>query len=510
MTLSETGRDLALVRSEQVFRLALRATGSLCYEWNVESGRVDWFGDIEDALGLEPGGLPRTLAGWEAVIHPDDRDAVISTVMAAVDEGRRFDTNYRVLRADGQIRYWRDQGAALEHGDGLGTVIVGACTDITEQQHTEAQLRQSQKLEAVGLLAGGIAHDFNNLLSVIQGYGELLRDEFEDHEAGAELVDEVMHATRRASTLTRQLLTFSRRQVLQPRTLDVCAVMQGMHDMLHRVIGEDVTLSLQADRDTPKVQADLGQLEQVIMNLVVNARDAMVSGGTLQLHTGCTPEGWAFLEVRDTGMGMSSDVLARIFEPFFTTKPAGRGTGLGLSTVHGIVMQSGGNISVQSDVGVGSVFRVELPPATAQEAFNTPPEPGVIATGGGEMVLLVEDEFVVGSLIRRLLGDLGYDVILTSNVTEALEEITKAPRAVDLVITDMIMPGGSGRDLADALALSHPQVPVLFMSGYTADMLNRHGGGLSPNMAFLEKPFTQETLARAVRDTIARGPIPMA
>jgi len=510
MTLSEVRRDDALVRSEHVFRLALSATGALCYERHVESGRVDWFGDIEHALGLEPFRLPRNLAGWHGVIHPDDHDRVMSTILAAVHARRRFDIHYRVRRADGQIRHWRDQGTPLDEAGATQTVIVGACTDVTEQHHAEAQLRQAQKLEAVGLLAGGIAHDFNNLLSVIQGYGELLRDEFADDAPGAGLVDEVMHATRRASTLTRQLLTFSRRQVLQPRALDMCAVVQAMHALLQRVIGEDVELTLHTADDTPDVHADPGQLEQVIINLAVNARDALTPGGALQLHTGRTDSGWAFLEVRDNGAGITSDVLPRIFEPFYTTKPAGRGTGLGLSTVHGIVHQSGGSISVHSEVGVGSTFRVELPPVTSQEAFAAPAAPRASDAVGGELVLLVEDEPVVALLIRRLLRDVGYDVMLTSNVTEAIVEITNAERAVDLVITDMIMPGGSGRDLAEQLAVTHPHVPVLFMSGYTADMLNRHGGGLSPNMAFLEKPFTQETLAHAVRETIARGPMPVS
>lgn len=509
MTPSPARRDDAIARSEQVFRLALSATGSLCYEWDVASGRVDWFGDIEDALGLESGRLPRTLAGWQAVIHPDDHDHVMSTMMAAVHARQRFDIHYRVLRADGQLRYWREQGAPLDDETATSPVIVGACTDMTEQQRTDEQRRQSQKLEAVGLLAGGIAHDFNNLLSVIQGYGELLRDEFEDHEPGAGLVDEVMHATRRASTLTRQLLTFSRRQVLQPRTIDLCVIVHTMHELLHRVIGEDVTLTLHADPDTPHVHADPGQVEQVIMNLVVNARDAMISGGTLELRTGRTRAGRALLEVRDSGSGIPRDVLPRIFEPFFTTKPAGRGTGLGLSTVHGIVLQSGGTIAVESEEGTGSVFRIELPAATSPEIVVAAATPRSIDAVGGELVLLVEDEPVVAALIRRLLRDVGYDVLISSSMADALTEIARAPRPVDLVITDMIMPGGSGRDLADELARTHPQVPVLFMSGYTADMLNRHGGGLSPGMAFLEKPFTQDTLTRAVRDTIARGPLPM-
>ncbi len=506
MTSPHTTRDDALARSERVFRLALEATGSLGYEWNVDTGDVEWFGGIEQALGLEPGRLPRTLAGWQAVIHPDDHDGVMTTMMAAVHARRPFDIDYRVLRADGQVRYWREHGAALDD-DGPHTIIVGACMDVTDQQRVEEQLRQSQKLEAVGLLAGGIAHDFNNLLSVIQGYGELLRDEFTHQPSSVELVDEVLHAVRRASTLTRQLLTFSRRQVLKPRVLDVRTVMHDMHGLLQRVIGEDLQLEVCVADDTPNVLADLGQLEQVIMNLAVNARDAMARGGLVELRTGATDGGWMFLEVCDTGVGITPDVQSRMFEPFFTTKPSGRGTGLGLSTVHGIVHQSGGRIVVQSEPGVGSTFRVELPPI-AEHAVDTAREaPAPRPVESGRLVLLVEDEPVVAALIRRLLRDLGYEVLVANAVPEALAILAEIPRTVDLVITDMIMPGGSGRDLADQLAVTHPAVPVLFMSGYTADMLDRHGGGLSPHMAFLEKPFTLDTLSRAVRDTIANGPV---
>jgi PAS domain S-box-containing protein len=515
MTFSEARRDDALVRSEQVFRLALSATGSLGYEWNVGTDRVDWFGDVEGALGLEPSRLPRTLAGWQAVIHPDDLDRVMSTMMAAVNAGARFDVTYRVLRADGQIRTWRDQGAPLDDAGATHPVIVGACTDVTEQLRTEELLRQSQKLEAVGLLAGGIAHDFNNVLSVIQGYGELLRDEFDDDEPGAELVDVVMQATRRASTLTQQLLTFSRRQLLQPGTLDLRAVVTAMQGVLRHVLGDELTLTMHAEPDTPLVHVDLGQLEEIVMNLAVNAREAMHPGGTLQLHTGRTDRGWAFLEVRDNGRGIAPEVLARIFEPFYSTKTSGRGAGLGLSTVHGIVHQSGGTIAVQSTVGMGSTFRVELPPVASHAPGAEPPVVSAPASqssavGTGELILLVDDEPVVATLIQRLLRDVGYEVLLAGSMTDALRELAGATRAVDLVLTDMIMPGGSGHELAAQLALTHPHVPVLFMSGHTAEMLQRRGGGLRAEMAFLKKPFTQATLVDAVRATIARGPAPVA
>ena len=495
-----------LSRSERVARIALDATGSLGYEWHVASGFVEWFGDIEHALGLEAGSLPRTFSGWAAVIHEDDHDRVTSTMMAAVNARESFDISYRVRRADGEVRHWRERGRPLDdvidQGDDASLVIVGACSDVTSQQHAEDQLRQSQKLEAVGLLAGGIAHDFNNLLSVIQGYGELLRDEFTEDDDGAELVDEVLHAVRRASSLTRQLLTFSRRQVLQARVLDVRIVLTDMTGLLQRVIGEDLRILLHAGDDTPLVFADQGQLEQVIMNLAVNARDAMARGGEVHLRTGRTSDGWALIEVRDTGAGIPPEVQERMFEPFFTTKPAGRGTGLGLSTVHGIVHQSGGRISVHSVLGTGTTFRVEFPPASGVTVPVKTPTPLSSQTIRGQLILLVEDEPIVASLIRRLLRDLGYDVLMANSVPEATSVLRDSARTPDLVITDMIMPGGSGRDLADQLAVTHPGMPVLFMSGYTSDMLDRHGGGVSPQMAFLEKPFTLETLARAVRDAM--------
>ncbi len=491
-----------------MLQLALESTNSHGYAWDTISDDLTWLGDATSAhpgqaLGLDR--LPNTRAELQARLHPDDRPDVEAALTAALAAREPFQLTYRVLGTGDSMRFWLDRGRPLPSTGDAPLTIVGSFSDVTEQHAVQSQLLQSQKLDAVELLAGGIAHDFNNLLSVIQGYGELLRDEFSASAPGLELLDEVLHAVRRATSLTRQLLIFSRRQVVHPQLLDVRDVVQGMYTLLERLLGEDLRLELHLPASMPRVFADPGQLEQVIINLAVNARDAMAHGGTIQLRLGETSQGWAFLEVRDTGTGIPADVQTRMFEPFFTTKPSGSGTGLGLSTVHGIVHQSGGTIVVDSEPGVGTTLRVELPPSSTEGTAAAPPtETTTPRTDrmSGELILVVEDEPVMAALVRRLLRNLGYDVMLANSVPEALFELSQLEQAPDLVITDMIMPGGTGRELAASLATSHPGVPVLFMSGHTEDALARHGGGRSAGMAFLEKPFTQDALARAVRSSI--------
>ncbi len=494
----------ALARSEQRFRLAIQASGSLAYEWHIGRGTVEWFGDVDGALGLPPGALPRTLDGWERMLHPDDRGWVTTTLAAACEAREPFTISYRVIRADGSVRWWREHGLympAAAPGDG---VFVGACTDFTSQRAGEEQLRHAQQLEAIATLAGGMAHDVNNLLSVVTGYGELLRDQLQGRDAGLELLDEVMQAVHRTGTLTRHLLAFSRRQVLHPRVVAIGPVVNGFTDVLRAVAGPDVRVTVRVSADAPTVRIDPAQLEQVLVHLVTNAREAMRDGGELHVTVGRDARGDARLEVRDTGRGMSAELQSRIFEPFFTTKPGGRGTGLGLSAAYGIVQQHGGTITVTSALGAGTTFFITLPATTAptEPAGATAPVSSAPASTG-ERVLVVEDDAVFALLMRRLLVALGYEVMLAGSVQEAMQHLAAAPSPVDVVITDVIMPGGSGLELAGQLALSHPQVPVLFMSGYTAEQLERTGRGVRSSLALLEKPFTQEQLGRAVRDALA-------
>ena len=386
--------------------------------------------------------------------------------------------------------------------------------DITDRKQLEGQLRQAQKMEAIGRLAGGVAHDFNNVLTAIFGYVDLLREEVPaDSSAQADLA-EVRKAAERAAALTRQLLAFSRQQVLESVVLRLNDLIEDFEKMLRRVIGEDVMLRLALAKDAGNVRADPGQLHQVLMNLVVNARDAMPTGGSLiietanadlteqyaELHQPVIPGRYVMIAVSDSGMGMSPEVKARIFEPFFTTKEKGRGTGLGLSTVYGIVKQSGGYIWAYSEVGRGTTFKIYLPRVDAPaEPLSKPREDGSVA--GTETILLAEDDPILRPLARALLEKLGYTVLEGEDAQSALAAARTHTGPIHLLVADVVMPGSSGRELARRLAELRPETKVLFVSGYTDDAIVHHGM-LEPGLNFLQKPFTPAVLARKVREVL--------
>jgi len=382
---------------------------------------------------------------------------------------------------------------------------------------SEEALRQSQRLESLGTLAGGVAHDFNNLLSVILGYAQMGASALPAGSREADDLAQITQAADRASGLVRQLLAFSRRQVLQPQVLDLNRVVHGMESMLKRLIGEHIFLKTRLDPALARIKADPGQVEQVIMNLVVNARDAMPDGGTVIIETANVaydapadgaegmPTGPAvMLTVHDTGMGMDEATSQRVFEPFFTTKAPGKGTGLGLSTVYGIVRQSGGVITVESAPGQGCTFRLWFPQCIEEAAGH-----GVAAVEppprGSETVLVVEDEGQLRSLVRRALADLGYTVLVAANGLEALDVAAEHQGPIHLLVTDVVMPHLSGRELAVRLAASRPDMRVLFISGYTEEAIARHGV-LAPGTVFLQKPVTPDRLARMVRDILDGAP----
>jgi PAS domain S-box-containing protein len=391
--------------------------------------------------------------------------------------------------------------------------VFGIAKDLSAQRELEAQLRQAVKMEAVGRLAGGVAHDFNNLLTVIQSYGTFVAAELPEGSHLRADVDEVLKAADRAAALTRQLLAFGRRQMLQPRRLDVNQTVAAVAGMLRRLIGEDVALETACWGGVWPVYADPGQLEQVLMNLAVNARDAMPNGGTLRLRTAnesfvvrpagthpALPAGdYVAIAVEDTGSGMGPEVLPHLFEPFYTTKEPGKGTGLGLATVYGIVEQSGGGIAVATTPGRGSRFTVLLPRSDAREDVAGRVSSAV--PGGDETILLVEDEAKVRMAVRRMLERQGYTVREAASGAEALRLIDDADVRLDLVLTDVVMPELSGRAMAERIAVVRPGLRVLYMSGYTDDEMLRRGL-TQPGTAFLEKPFTGERLARAVRDAL--------
>ena len=420
----------------------------------------------------------------------------------------------RCARQDGTLVDVSVSAAALRGTGGvLGTVWVMA--DVTERKMIEEQLRHAQKMDAVGQLAGGVAHDFNNLLTVITSYGQFLLNALPQQDPRHSDANQITQAAARAATLTRQLLAFSRRQVLQPQVLDLNEVIGDMQKLLRRVISENISLVTQFENGIGAVRADRGQIEQVVMNLVVNARDAMPTGGVLAIstrvvhldaayarrHAGVTPGRHVVFAVRDTGVGMDAATQQRIFEPFFTTKEKGKGTGLGLSTVYGIVRQSGGHIDVRSAPGRGTTFEVFLPQVAAAAPVRVEHTLEVPLPGGEETVLVVEDEEAVRLIVRRVLAGQGYRILEARDGHEGLRVCAQHGDDIDLVLTDVIMPGMGGRELARALASSRPQLPVLFMSGYTDDA-ELANAGLERDTSFLAKPFTAEMLARRVRDTL--------
>jgi PAS domain S-box-containing protein len=429
---------------------------------------------------------------------------------------RDFHPHYEnpVLTKAGEERMiaWSNTVVRDAQGRATGTISIGE--DVTERLELEQQLRQAQKMEAVGQLAGGVAHDFNNVLTAIFGYADLMMEDLPAESPARRDVEDIRTAAERAAALTRQLLAFSRRQVLQPVVLRLNDLVEELEKMLGRLIGEDVELRLTLSPDAGNVRIDAGQLEQVLMNLVVNARDAMPAGGKLlietanadlseqytEIHRPVVPGRYVLLAVSDTGIGMDAETKARIFEPFFTTKEVGHGTGLGLSTVYGIVKQSGGYIWAYSEVGRGTTFKIYLPRVDAPVERVAPP-PETRPPAGTETILLAEDNEMVRPLAAALLRKFGYTVLEAENGARAVAVASDHQGPIHLLVSDVIMPGASGRELARRIAATRPETRVLYVSGYTDDAIVQHGM-LEPGLHFLQKPFTPAALARKVREVL--------
>jgi PAS domain S-box-containing protein len=463
---------------------------------------------------------------WVEHLHPLDRQQAVSARQQAIAEGRDHSLEYRVLAADGREVWLHDTAHVVLDAEGRPIQLRGVAIDSSREKLAQAeaarlaqQLRQAQKMEAVGRLAGGVAHDFNNMLTIISGYGGLLLEHPSTVGPLRGYVNEIMNASGRATSLTRQLLAFSRQHVLAPRVLDLNAVVANIEKMLKRLIGEDIDLVTVLGESLWPVKVDPGQLEQVLLNLAVNARDAMPNGGTLtietmnvrmdstsaQAHFPLSPGPYVLLAFSDTGIGMDAETQARIFEPFFTTKEKGKGTGLGLAMVYGIVKQSGGYIWVYSEVGKGTTFKIYLPRSEERVDESGPGQIGVEAQQGTETILLVEDEEAVRALVRNVFREKGYRVLEASRGREALELSELYSGQIDLLVTDVVMPQMSGRELARRLVHSRPQIKVLYISGYADDAV-WYESGLDSGGAFLQKPFSPEALARKVREVLAGPP----
>jgi len=506
--------EQALRRSEARYRSLVQTAVYGIYRSSYEGRFLDvnpaligmlGYNSVAEVLALDP--------EKDVFVDPREHSRLIEEFRHS---GRMDGFEVRWKRKDGSSITVRISGRAVSSADEPADVLEAIAEDITERRVLEDQFRQAQKMEAVGRLAGGIAHDFNNLLMVISGYTEVLLSQLDASHPLHLKAQAIQQASDRATTLTRQLLAFSRKQLLELKVVDVNAIVQDMERLLRPLIGENVELTTRLASGVGCTRADAGQLEQVIMNLVVNAKDSMPDGGKIIIrtdnanldesyrreHTFIKPGPYIMFSVRDTGHGMDRDTQARIFEPFFTTKEKGKGTGLGLSTVYGIVKQSGGYIFVQSEVGRGTAFTIYLPRVDEPlEAHGATPASGT-AAGGSETVLLVEDEESVRELVRDTLASRGYRVLEAENGQAGLAVAEGHKEKIDLIITDVVMPGMSGHELVQQLLKVRPDIKVLYLSGYTEDVFA--GAGVAETKAFLQKPFTLQGLSRKVREVLGQ------
>jgi PAS domain S-box-containing protein len=465
-----------------------------------------------EALGLPPGPVPTR---FPELVAPRDATRLARQIIPELLRQGAWGGELALRAREGREVVLVIDATAHAPVDGAESFVSIIGRDLTLQRSLEAQLHQAQKMESIGRLAGGVAHDFNNLLSVIDGYTAFALGGLREGDPLRADLTEIQAASRRAAVLTRQLLAFSRKQILEPRVLDLGVLLRGMEKLLERIIGEDVELRFALGAGVSKVRADPGQLEQVIMNLVVNARDALPDGGHLTVETAnvtldeayalrrpdVRPGRYVRLAVSDDGCGMDAETQSRLFEPFFTTKSVGKGTGLGLAMVYGIVRQSGGFVWVYSEPGVGTTVKVYLPEEASGAHPVSQTRLPAVPRRGTETVLVVEDEEGVRKLTRRMLAAAGYTVLTAANGGEALLICEQDPRPIHLVLTDVIMPRMSGKELVDRLARVRPGIKVLYMSGYTDDAIVHHGV-LDPGASFIGKPFAQEDLARKVREVL--------
>ena len=482
-----------------------------------------WVYDVETLEFLAVNDAALRHYGW-------NREEFLTMRITDIRPGEDVDTLLDSLQREGSgspiPRTWkhrRNDGSVIDVEITAGRVVFAGrdaalvlAHDVSERRRLEQRLVEAERLEAIGRLAGGVAHDFNNLLTVIHGYASVLLARA--GEPDAQELGEIVHAAEQAAALTRQMLAFSRRQVMHPKLLDLNAIVAELQSMLQRIIGDDVSVGVRFGQGLAAVEADRAQIERVILNLAANARDAMPDGGRLTIETANvdldddyvdrhgegTPGPHVMLAVSDTGSGMSDEVRRHLFEPFFTTKPAGAGTGLGLATVFGVVKQSGGSIYVYSEEGAGTTFKIYLP-AAAATADDTAPAVETAPAGGTERIVVVEDDERVRDLVRLMLDGSGYDVAIARDAAEAERLCAADGRGVDLVITDVVMPDMNGRELAERLARVSPRTRILFMSGYSDEAVYHHGV-IRPDAAFLEKPFSARTLTRKVRDTLDGRP----
>ncbi len=502
----------ALEAGEARFRQMAEAIREVFWLADTSTGKLLYTSPAYEAVWRRSGAAMEEdpLDGLQAV-HPEDRERVERQWRSGSPSGH--DLEFRIVWPDGTIRWLHDRAFVVRDVDGSSTRLAGITEDVTERRALEEQLRQTQKMESIGRLAGGVAHDFNNLLTVIVSSAELLRESVADRADVLELAGDALDAAQRGATLTRQLLAFTRQEVVEPRVMDLSAVVADTEKLLRRLIGEDVTLTTRLDRRAPPVRIDPGQWTQVILNLAVNARDAMPRGGRLLISTrahtvtrgaipGLEPGEHTVLEVKDDGAGMTGEVRSRIFEPFFTTKPGGKGSGLGLAVVYGVVHQAGGSIEVESEPDRGTTFRIHLP-AAAPAPLSVAADRERALRGGDELILLVEDDDTVRRVTARVLAGNGYRVVNARDGAEALGVLERLERSPDLLLTDVVMPNLDGAELAARVKALHPRTKVLFSSGYIDESITLRG--VSSGGSFLQKPYSPAVLIARVREMLDEG-----
>ncbi len=517
--LSEVKRiEEELLRHQEALELGYEAAGLGTWDHDLSTGELRLDQRATLMLGFHPGD-PVNYSNWADALHPEDRGPTEELRQAAIVDRQPFSAQFRVLWPDSTTHWIAAIGrGTYQKESGRPLRMRGILFDVTERKQTEERLQEVVRLEAIGRLAGGIAHDLNNMLVAIMGFSDLLARTFETDDPRREDVDQINRAAMQSANLTQQLLAFARREMIRPRQMDLNRVVRYAAGMLRPVVGENIELDVQLSPTLGAIHADPPRVEQIVMNLVLNARDAMPRGGRVEVETAPVelhanspvwqPEGeapppgrYAVLSVRDTGHGMDPETLQHIWEPFFTTKPAGQGTGLGLSVVYGSVKQSGGFVWAESEVGRGTTIRVYWPeiPAvsehTGEIAVPTPVQRGT------ENVLVVEDEPVVRALIVRTVKGFGYRCLEAHDATEALRLLKQEEGKFDLVITDVVMPGMSGGQLGELLAHQYPTLPVLYTSGFANNDIIRRGL-LDASRPFLQKPFTPDDLARKIRDVL--------
>jgi two-component system cell cycle sensor histidine kinase/response regulator CckA len=496
-----------------VFQFKRRPDGSACFPYVSEQVRT--------IFGLSPESIVEDGSRVFALFHPDDVPGAFSALDDSTVTGKPIYYEFRIL-IDGKTK-WVSGYAASPAKDADGsTVWHGFCADITERKEAEQirsrleeQLLQSQKMESIGQLAGGVAHDFNNLLTIISGFAKLTMEDLPAQSPLQTYLDGIKNAALRGSTLTQQLVAFARKKIVQPENVDLNLIATQLAPMIRRLVGEHIQLDLQLKNQLPLVKVDVGSMEQVLMNLVVNARDAMTSGGRLLLETSSIlideksrsansvldAREYVLLSVTDSGTGMSDEARLHLFEPFYTTKPQGSGTGLGLAMCHGIINQAGGSIAVDSEIGKGTTIKIYLPSLPDDAALSPPRNTPVKEARGHETLLLVEDEPMILQLISRELEKLGYIILSANDGIEALEVVKQTTVKIDLVVTDVVMPRLGGRELVTRLQQQQPGIKALFMSGYAENAI-AHQGELQRGLHFIQKPYSPDELARRIREVL--------